>query len=193
MRRKFICIVSMITIFAVVSLGWGLFFRSTASSAVTAGPDGLIRLHVLANSDSKEDQALKLKVRDAIIAYLEPLLSNAEDAAAARRIVGEQRENLILAARQVILANGADYKVRIQLGTFDFPIKTYGELVLPAGKYEAVRVLIGQGEGSNWWCVLFPPLCFIDITNAAATQNNQDKEREVEFRSKLAELLNGKK
>jgi stage II sporulation protein R len=193
MRRKFIYIVSVVTIFVLVSLGWGLFFKTAESSTANTGQDGLIRLHVLANSDSQEDQVLKLKVRDAMIAYLEPFFNNAEDAAAARRIVAEQRENLVLVARQVILANDRDYDVNIQLGTFDFPIKMYGELVLPAGKYEAVRVLIGKAEGSNWWCVLFPPLCFIDITNATAAPNNQDKNREVEFRSKLVELISGKK
>jgi stage II sporulation protein R len=191
MRRKFIYIVSVLVIFALVSLGWGLYFKAAESSTAKAG-DGLIRLHVLANSDSQEDQALKLKVRDAVIQYLDPLFSNAEDANDARRIVAEERENLAAVARQVIAANGADYDVKIQLGTFDFPIKTYGELVLPAGKYEAVRVLIGQAEGSNWWCVLFPPLCFIDITNATAVQKHEATQREVEFRSKLAELL-GKK
>lgn len=193
MRRKFIYIASMLIIFLFVSLGWGLYFKNTETGKAV-DRDGLIRLHVLANSDSKEDQALKLKVRDAIIAYLEPLLKNAADAAAARAAVAQERDNLILTARQVIINNGADYKVDLQVGTFDFPVKTYGELVLPAGRYEAVRVLIGRAEGSNWWCVLFPPLCFIDITNAtAAPPSQEDKNRQVEFSSKLAELISGKK
>jgi stage II sporulation protein R len=191
MRRKFVYIVSVVTIFIGVSLGWVMFNKTVESKAAT--PDGLIRLHVLANSDSKEDQALKLKVRDKVIAYLAPLLGAAEDTRAARSIVAGQRENLIQVAKQEILANGANYAVNIQLGTFDFPVKTYGDLVLPAGKYEAVRVLIGEAQGSNWWCVLFPPLCFIDITNATATKSSQETNRQVEFRSKLVELLSGKK
>lgn len=195
MRRKFKYVVSLVILFVFVSLGWGLFFQTAESRAAKTGQDGLIRLHVLANSDSKEDQALKLKVRDAMIAYLKPLFESADDAKAARAIVANHRDYLIRVAKEVIYASGEDYEVSIQMGTFDFPIKAYGDLVLPAGKYEAVRVLIGNAEGSNWWCVLFPPLCFIDITNAtAAAQGNPNQaEQKVEFTSKLAEIISGKK
>lgn len=192
MKRKFIYSL-VVMLFIVVSFGWGLLLTANQNAQVATSKDGLIRLHVLANSDSKEDQALKLQVRDAMIAYMEPLFKEAEDAAAAREIVAKERDNLIIVAREIITKNGLDYPVSIQMGTFDFPIKTYGDLVLPAGKYEAVRVLIGNGEGSNWWCVLFPPLCFIDITNGAAAPLKEKAEQpEIEYRSKLAELISGK-
>ena len=129
-----------------------------------------------------------------MIAYLGPYLEGITEKSAAEEIVFVHKQKLIAVATEVIASNGATYPVDLQIGMFDFPIKSYGSLVLPAGKYEAVRVLIGQGEGKNWWCVLFPPLCFIDITNATAipgkglTDNNIQPEARVEFKSKIAEL-----
>lgn len=178
-----------------IAAGWFfLLSQSPQNLPVSCGTENLIRLHVLANSDSTADQELKLKVRDAVIAYLGPYLEGITEKSAAEEIVFVHKQKLIAVATEVIASNGATYPVDLQIGMFDFPIKSYGSLVLPAGKYEAVRVLIGQGEGKNWWCVLFPPLCFIDITNATAipgkglTDNNIQPEARVEFKSKIAEL-----
>lgn len=175
--------------------GWLLLFDANQQSTVVAnGPAGLIRLHILANSDSQADQQLKLQVRDAIVNYLTPRLSGLADSAAARDFIINNQQEIRKVAQTVIAHNGANYPVNIQIGIFDFPIKAYGDLVLPAGKYEAVRLLIGRGEGKNWWCVLFPPLCFVDGANALATSpasltpgmvNNGPAS--IEFRSKLLE------
>ena len=130
-------------------------------------PDEIIRLHVVANSDSANDQALKRKVRDAIIRQLAPAFEKAGDIDGARGIARANLARIKEIASLEIKEEGLDYPVRAELNSFAFPTKHYGPFVLPAGDYEAVRVVIGAGGGANWWCVLFPPLCFIDMTNTA--------------------------
>ena len=121
--------------------------------------DKVVRLHVLANSDSEEDQALKLKVRDRILEYVEPLLEGAEDRRAAEGLLRGQLLELERVAGEEIRANGYDYAVDIRLEDTMFPTREYEGFTLPAGKYLALRVLIGDAAGQNWWCVVFPPLC----------------------------------
>ena len=195
MRRKLLWRSSLLGIVLFVAFGWlFLIFHSPENTTVAGNNEDLIRLHVLANSDSVDDQKLKLKVRDAIIDYLAPYLEHVTTKDAAKKIVIEHKDKIIAVGKQVVAMNGADYPVDVQIGMFDFPIKSYGSLVLPAGRYEAVRVLVGSAEGSNWWCVLFPPLCFVDITNAVAipekgTQGNSEQQDiKIEFKSKIAEL-----
>lgn len=195
MRRNLLVPVTIISIF--VLLGWAFLFEQIKQNApVSFEQEGLIRFHVLANSDKPEDQQLKLKVRDAVIAYLAPQLEHLTDPEDARQVVVANESKLIDIAQHVIVENGANYPVSIEFGIFDFPVKSYGNFVLPAGKYEAVRILIGNAEGKNWWCVLFPPLCFIDITNAAAvpTDNaniisrNENATDNIEIKWKVAEV-----
>ncbi|MBP2626403.1 MAG: stage sporulation protein [Firmicutes bacterium] len=195
MRRKLLWECGLLGIVLFIIVGWSfLIYQGQENLPVSCGNEDLIRLHVLANSDRVEDQQLKLKVRDAMIDYLAPYLEHVTTKAAAKQIVLEQKDKLIDIAKQVVVMNGADYPVEVQIGMFDFPIKSYGSLVLPAGKYEALRVLIGSAEGSNWWCVLFPPLCFVDLTNVAAIpakgpgENSGQQDIKVEFKSKIAEL-----
>ena len=121
--------------------------------------DKVVRLHVLANSDSEEDQALKLKVRDRILAYAEPLLASAGDRREAEALLRGQVLELERVAAGEIQANGYDYSVTIELEDTVFPTREYEGFTLPAGKYLALRAIIGAGEGRNWWCVVFPPLC----------------------------------
>lgn len=186
-------IISLIGTFVIVGWLFLVYNFETYKTVISEQPN-LIRFHVLANSDSVKDQAVKLKVRDAIVSYLTPYLKDVSDATVARQIIMEQHDCLIHIAQQVLIANGANYSVQIEHGIFEFPIKTYGNLTLPAGKYEAVRVLLGNAEGKNWWCVLFPPLCFIDVTNAAAIPagNSIGKESNqtdgIEFKWKIAEI-----
>lgn len=195
MRRINVRCLVISSIGAFVIIGWlFLAYHFETGKAVISDQPNLIRFHVLANSDSVKDQAVKLKVRDAVVSYLTPHLKDVSDATAARQIIMEQHDDLIHVAQQVLIDNGANYPVQIEHGIFEFPIKSYGNLTLPAGKYEAVRVLLGNAEGKNWWCVLFPPLCFIDVTNAAAipTGNSISKESNqadgIEFKWKIAEI-----
>ena len=123
--------------------------------------ESTVRLHVLANSDSEEDQALKLKVRDALLETIIDFGSKNKDEAVEN--INENKEELTSIARTVIKNNGFDYDVKIEIGKELYPTKHYEDFALPAGEYTSVRVILGQGEGQNWWCVLYPPLC----TNSA--------------------------
>ncbi len=153
-----------------------------------------IRLHVIANSNTLEDQALKLHVRDVIVnemkAKFEGLDSKEEALAVTRESLAEIQN---LAAEQ-IKKEGKDYPVQVMLGNYRFPEKTYGDVTLPAGDYQAVRVVIGEGKGRNWWCVLFPPLCFTDgvkeIKPGEKARGYKIFERDnIEFRLRFLELL----
>ncbi len=119
----------------------------------------LLRLHVVANSDSDADQALKLEVRDAVLDCAAGYLENVSDVRAAEQVLGAHLAELAGAGQAVVREKGYDYAVRASLGTSHFPTKTYNGFALPAGDYRALRVTIGAGEGRNWWCVVFPALC----------------------------------
>lgn len=121
--------------------------------------DKLIRLHVLANSDSEEDQALKLKVRDAVLAYTEDIVSGCKDVTQAKAAIENSKNEIQKVCEKTVGDEGYDYLVSIQLGMEKYPEKSYGSVTLPSGDYYSVRVMIGEAEGHNWWCVLFPPLC----------------------------------
>lgn len=121
--------------------------------------DKVVRLHVLANSDSEEDQALKLKVRDVVLERATAILEQSADRREAEsRLRGEMLELERIAAEE-IAAEGYNYPVTVELENTDFPTKEYDGFTLPAGEYLALRVIIGEGQGQNWWCVVFPPLC----------------------------------
>lgn len=136
----------------------------------------LIRFHVIANSDSDEDQKLKLKVRDEIIKYIAPKLKNSKDIEESRTILKDNNDKIIEIAKNCIKQNGYDYNVTTSLSRENFPDKTYGNITLPQGNYEAYRVLIGKANGQNWWCVMFPPLCFVDITKGQVAYNETEKQ-----------------
>lgn len=124
----------------------------------------IIRFHVLANSDSDEDQKLKLKVRDSVLKFIAPKMANSKNINESRELLKKYNNNIQEIASNVVKQNGYKYNVTTELGTDYFPVKSYGDIVLPQGKYEAYRILIGSAKGHNWWCVMFPPLCFTDIT-----------------------------
>lgn len=120
----------------------------------------ILRFHVRANSDSRADQALKLKVRDAVGAFMEQKLSKAQDREQCGRIVQEYLPQIIHIAEQTVQQEGYTYAVTAQMKTVGFPQKTYGNYTFPAGNYEALNVVIGSGKGQNWWCVMYPNMCF---------------------------------
>lgn len=122
-------------------------------------PNHVLRLHVLANSDSQQDQTLKLKVRDRILAVSAGMMNSVKNRGEAEQAVSARLPELQKAAEDEIRSQGFDYPVTVQMSRTYFPTKQYGSVTLPAGNYDAVRVLIGSGKGHNWWCVLFPPLC----------------------------------
>lgn len=133
--------------------------------------DTVVRLHVLANSDSEADQTLKLKVRDAVLAASAPLVKDCATQAQAVEALTAHLSDLESAALAVVESEGYDYPVTVLLGEEDYPTRTYESCAFPAGTYVSLRVLIGSGEGQNWWCCLFPPLC---LSAATAKQDNED-------------------
>ena len=134
--------------------------------------DTVVRLHVLANSDSEADQALKLKVRDAVLEVSAPMVEDCTTQAEAVEALTAHLPELEAAAFAVIAAEGYDYPVTVLLGEEDYPTRTYESCAFPAGTYVSLRVLIGEAEGQNWWCCLFPPLCL----SAATAKNEADNE-----------------
>lgn len=157
--------------------------------------DKLIRFHVLANSDSEEDQNLKLKVRDEIIKYLQPLLKDSKSIEESEKIILRENENIKKLSENIIKENGYNYDVKVNLEYSNFPAKQYSNIVLPAGEYKSIRVIIGSGEGKNWWCVMFPPLCFVDENNGVIDKKTDEKLKDIltEEEYKLISGENSKK
>jgi stage II sporulation protein R len=129
--------------------------------------DKVVRLHIVANSDSAEDQALKLQVRDRILAEAEGMLS-AGGLLETKTSIEAHLQDLTALAAEAVRAEGYDYEVRASLEESWFPTKEYGSFAFPAGKYTALRIVIGEGGGQNWWCVVFPPLCMNTVTGSVA-------------------------
>ena len=138
-----------------------------AEAEQTQLADKIIRLHVIANSDSQADQALKLQVRDQVLAQADTLLSGQESAQQAAEILRDNLTPLAETAAQTVSQAGFSYQVQVSLEDTWFPTRQYGDLSLPAGQYQALRVVIGQGEGKNWWCVVFPSLCLPAVSEQA--------------------------
>lgn len=153
--------------FAVLIMSW----EAAAQDLALAGqsiPDESIRLRILANSDSPADQLLKRKVRDAVIEQINKWVSEPDDIRQARAVIEANIPEIEQLVQRTLHVYGYDYSFTVELDRVDFPTKLYGNQVYPAGKYEALRISIGEGEGQNWWCVLFPPLCFVDMASGAS-------------------------
>lgn len=133
--------------------------------------DTVLRLHVLANSDSEEDQALKLQVRDAVLEVTAPLLEDVTDRDGAEAVIRAHMTDIQAAAEAVVADNGSDQTVTVMLDMEDYPTRNYESCAFPAGEYLSLRVCLGEAEGQNWWCVLFPPLC---LSAATAKEDAED-------------------
>ncbi len=149
-------------------------------------PYSALRLHVVANSDSDEDQAAKLAVRDAVLACMRGSIAEAGTERQAEAALLAHGSELLEAARKALAENGGERNVQLILGEFDFPDRKYGGKVYPAGRYRALRVLIGEAAGHNWWCVMFPPLCVIESGERPAEFN---EDGTLKFRSAIAEFF----
>lgn len=134
----------------------------------------ILRFHVIANSDSEEDQALKMKVKEEVVKYVSTLTSCGEDLESTEYILGLYLEEIKEVAEQVIRKEGYTYEAKVELTESYFPIKTYGDAVFPAGIYDALKIQIGEAQGKNWWCVLYPNLCFVD--SAYGVLDTEQKE-----------------
>lgn len=163
--------------FFVVLILFCLFVFISALSYVDAVSEDLsnsvFRLHVIANSDSKEDQDLKYKVRDAVLEYMNSISANCTSKDEVITLAYDYQDEFKEIAKKVIKENGYNYDVNIRIGNFEFPTKHYGDISLPAGSYDALRIEIGEAQGQNWWCVMFPPLCFIDVTSGVVPDESK--------------------
>ena len=151
-----------------------IYTKSTTDSIAK----NIIRFHVVANSDSTEDQLLKESVRDAIIEYMRPLVKNSTSIEETKKILKRSIPHLKKIAEKVIDKHGEKYEIYVALDKANFPTKEYGDVVLPAGEYEACRVVIGEGKGKNWWCVMYPPLCYLDVSTGVVPLEGKEQLQE---------------
>ncbi len=179
---------------------------SYVNAVTTHLSDSVFRLHIIANSDSIEDQNLKYKVRDAEIAYLSSISKDNNSKEEVISIVKENLDKFQEIAEKVVKENGYSYKVSVKVNEFYFPTKNYGDISLPAGTYDALRIELGSATGQNWWCVMFPPLCFVDVSSGIVPEESKEvlesnlseeefaiiskENEEVTFKFKLLEFFN---
>ena len=176
--------------FFIVIILFSLFVFISALSYVNAVSEDIsnsvFRIHVIANSDSEDDQSLKYKVRDKVIEYMNEIAKDCTSKAEVINLAYKYQDKFKQIAENVIRQNGYDYDVNIKIGNFEFPTKYYGDISLPAGYYDALRIEIGEAKGQNWWCVMFPPLCFVDVTSGIVPDESkkimQDNLGDEEYR-----------
>lgn len=157
----------------------GLIVNAKKSEMQGELAEQVFRFHVLANSDSGEDQALKMKVKEAIIAYMKQELPQSDSVETTKKWARENLLQIEQVAAEIIAEEGYEYSVKAEVTICDFPDKTYGDITFPAGEYEALRIEIGQAKGQNWWCVLYPNLCFIDAVHAVVPEKGKNELKEV--------------
>nr|WP_300326723.1 stage II sporulation protein R [uncultured Anaerostipes sp.] len=162
-------------------LAAGIIIFTAARHRILAGmqedlKENVIRFHIRANSDSKKDQEEKLKVRDAVINYVSPYMENAETKEEALVILKEKEGEIQKIAENTLVKQGNPQKATVSFTTEEFPEKEYGNYVFPKGRYDAVRVDLGEAKGHNWWCVMFPDLC---ITKDEKVKINREAEKKM--------------
>ncbi len=177
-KKHFIIRKNIIFLILLFTLFLSLSAISYAKSVSTDISKNVFRLHVLANSNSEEDQNLKYKVRDSLISYMNSLCADVNSKSQAIEIAQNHVDEFKQIALDVIKENGYNYNVEVEIGNFEFPTKQYGDISLPAGLYDALRVKIGKAEGQNWWCVMFPPLCFVDVTSGVVPKESKENLEE---------------
>ena len=137
--------------------------------------DNVFRLHVIANSNSEEDQNLKYVVRDNLIQYMNSICDNVSSKEEAIQMVSIHLTDFTNIANKTIQENGFSYNADVEIGNFSFPTKTYADISFPSGYYDALKVKIGKAEGQNWWCVLYPSLCFVDVTSGILPEESKEE------------------
>jgi len=171
-------IMKKLKIFVILIVLFSIFIFTCAYSYVLAISDNLynsiFRLHVIANSDSEGDQTLKYIVRDGLIDYMNNNCNNLFNKDEVVMYAKNNISNLQKVAEDIIQEQGYNYPVTVEIGNFEFPTKKYGDITFPAGFYDALRVKIGESSGKNWWCVMFPPLCFVETTTGIIPDSSKE-------------------
>ncbi len=174
--KKKLNFIFILTILVFIYIALLSFNYSKAISSNLS--DSVFRLHIIANSDSSADQELKLKVRDKIIEYMNSLTSSSSDKKDVISMVNNHLDSFKEIALNTIKENGYNYDVNIEIGNFHFPTKSYGDISFPAGNYDALKIEIGDAIGQNWWCVLFPPLCFVNSSTGVVPDDSKNTLKE---------------
>ena len=181
--RNYICIIATVLIAAVMTAGIvhargeALGVKMDRLQNKLAGE--VFRFHVLANSNEEKGQELKLKVRDEVIAYMKSEIPDSSSVKETKQWATEHLDKIEEISGKVIEREGFDYPVQAKVCWCDFPDKSYGDIIFPAGRYEALRIEIGAAKGHNWWCVLYPDLCFTSAVNAVVTDDGKEELKSV--------------
>lgn len=173
---KKICVLAGILLSLVVT---GIVVNAKQSQMQQDLAEEVFRFHVLANSDSEEDQALKMQVKEAVIAYMKEEIPSSDSVEMTKEWTKSHLDAIVNLAEAVIREEGYVYEVTAEVTTCDFPEKTYGDITFPPGEYEALRIEIGEAKGQNWWCVLYPNLCFIDAVHAVVPEEGKKDLKKV--------------
>ena len=163
------------TILIFLLLMYILISASAYTNAVCSDiSDSVFRLHVIANSNSAEDQNLKYIVRDNVLEYMSSITSGVTSKEEIIEIISNHLEEFKQIVQDTVYEKGFNYAVSLEIGNFEFPTKTYGDVSFPAGFYDALKIKIGNADGQNWWCVMFPPLCFIDVSSGIVPEESKE-------------------
>jgi stage II sporulation protein R len=170
-KKKYI-LVPMVMICGL--LGWFAYQKTESESAAKALANSAIRFHILANSDSDSDQQLKMKVKENVVDYIYQNTGDFDSVEETKVFLIRNDKKIRKIAENTILSEGYNYNVSSSFGTDDFPTKYYGDIVFPKGEYTSYTLSIGTGEGHNWWCVLYPPLCFTDASTGTVPDSSKE-------------------
>lgn len=157
--KRFTILIILLFIYTTIC---AISYTNAVCSSIS---DSVFRLHVIANSDSPQDQELKYIVRNNILEYMNSLTDGTTSKDEIIQIIYTNLENFKQIGQKTIYENGFNYDVTVEVGNFEIPTKTYGDISFPSGFYDALKIKIGNASGQNWWCVMFPPLCFIDVSS----------------------------
>lgn len=186
-----------ITLYAL----FGAFVAYAGCRAVKEGPSTLqadlakelLRFHVIGNSDSEEDQTVKLFVKEGLITYLTPYLKDCTNKEDTITVLSSHLSEIETEAARLLASKGYHYGATATLGKSNFPIKVYGDISLPAGEYDALRIQLGKAEGRNWWCILFPNLCFVDSTYTVVPDSSKQQLKTLLTEEEYAAILKEEK
>ena len=173
---KKICVLSGILLAILVT---GIMVNVKQNKMQEELASQVLRFHVLANSDSEKDQHLKMKVKEQVIAYMKQELPHSDSLETTKKWAETHLNEIEKLSETVIREEGYQYQVKVEVTRSCFPDKSYGDVMFPAGEYEALRIEIGKAKGQNWWCVLYPNLCFIDSVHAVVPKEGKQELKRV--------------
>ena len=202
MKKRILLLIILLALYIFVS------FYFYAIKSLNNIEDKIFRLHIIANSDSAEDQNLKYQVRDNIISYMNNICKDASSKENAIKLAQKHIGDLKKIADYTIIDNGFSYTSTVEIGNYEFPTKKYGDISLPSGYYDALEIKLGSYSGQNWWCVLYPSLCFIDASSGILPESSKEELKNIlpseeyslitedtptyNFKFKLVELFSNK-